>query len=81
MRCETGVNIPINVAGTAVTAKNGFCGYLQLGKPPWFRRQTPLLEVEEWMRLTDKRTLGERTNGVIAKTTGYWLRHYVTVTM
>jgi len=52
------LNIPINVAGTAVTAKSGFNGYLQLGKPVWFKRQTTLLEVEEWMRSTYKRTLG-----------------------
>lgn len=52
------LNIPVNVAGTALTAKHGFNGYLQLAKPAWFKRQTVLLEVEEWMRSTYKRTLG-----------------------
>jgi len=53
------LDIPINVAGTAVTAKKGFVGYLQLGKPKWFKRNTAKLEVEEWMRSTYKKTLGE----------------------
>jgi hypothetical protein len=52
------LSIPINVAGTAVTAKTGFNGYLNLSKPTWFKRRTVLLEVEEWMRSTYKRTLG-----------------------
>ena len=52
------LGIPINVAGTAETAKLGFTGYLQLSKPTWFKRATVLLEVEEWMRSTYKRTLG-----------------------
>lgn len=53
------LSIPSNVAGTAVTAKMGFVGYIQLGKPRWFKRKTAKLEVEEWMRSTYKKTLGE----------------------
>lgn len=52
------LNIPVNVAGVAETAKLGFDGFINLPKPSWFKRQTALLEVEEWMRSTYKRTLG-----------------------
>lgn len=51
------LNIPQNVAGTAVTAKMGFASFIK-SKPAWFKRQTALAEVEEWMRSTYKRTLG-----------------------
>ncbi len=52
------LNIPLNVAGTAETARSGFDGFLGLPRPQWFKRHTNLLEVEEWMRSTYKRTLG-----------------------
>jgi len=53
------LDIPITVARTAEAAKAGFNGYIGLAKPQWFKRKTVLLEVEEWMRSTFKKTLGE----------------------
>jgi hypothetical protein len=53
------LDIPITVARTAEAAKGGFDGYIGLAKPQWFKRKTVLLEVEDWMRSTFKKTLGE----------------------
>lgn len=53
------LDIPLNVAQQAVASRANFTTFIALPKPAWFKRATVLLEVEDWMRATYKKTYGE----------------------
>ena len=52
------LSIPQEKAMHALLSSGAFATYIALPKPAWYKRNTALLEVEEWMRSTYKRTLG-----------------------
>jgi len=55
---STRLNIPSDIASNAVAKKSQFAAFIALPKPTWFKRDTMLLEVEDWMRECFKLTLG-----------------------
>lgn len=53
------LSIPMNVATQAQIHRDSFDNFCAATKPTWFKRETILKEVEEWMRATYKKTLSE----------------------
>jgi hypothetical protein len=53
------LDIPATAAQHAYNSRASFDAFTALPKPNWFQRSTVLLEVEDWMRATYKKTFGE----------------------
>jgi hypothetical protein len=53
------LDIPAPAAQHAYNSRANFNVFAALPKPNWFQRSTILLEVEDWMRATYKKTFGE----------------------